>query len=85
MNYKKEVVKMCKKHDLEIEDGNEYCSFENKIIVMIDIDAPQGFKFETDLHYLVCHGWEDAYVRLDSYLETPLERCFDECCVGVEE
>ena len=84
LNHKKEVIKMCEEHDLEYEYGVEYCSWEKKNIVMIDIDAPQGYRFEPELHYLVCRGWEDAYIRLDSYLETPLERCLDDCCVGVD-
>ena len=80
MSYKKAVIELCEQYDLEYCVGYEVSDYGR--VLMIDIDAPHGSRFEVDLHSLVCHGWEDAWERLDAYLEFGLEQCEDECCSG---
>lgn len=72
---KKLALELIKTNNLEYSteltndwDGSTY--------YIIDIHAPMGKRFEKDLHSLVCHGWDDAYLRLDSYTENgELEDC----------
>jgi len=74
-----------KKLALQLIEGNnlEYSTelandWDGSTYYIIDIYAPVGKRFEKDLHALVCHGWDDAYIRLDSYLEGGgLEECGD--------
>ena len=78
MSYKKAVIELCEQYDLEYSAGYEVSDYGR--VLMVDIDAPPGLRFELELHSLVCWGWQDAWERLASYLEFGLEQCDDECC-----
>lgn len=85
-NYKREAIALMEKHDLD------YCAepkahwetdgFTGKRykVQYIDIDAPEGYRFEPELHCLVCHDWKDAYIRVSGYVEpNGLEKCDSAC------
>jgi hypothetical protein len=82
MNYKSTVMKICKLADIKYEVENSDW-IEEKYYVLLD--APEGFRFEPELHMLVCHSWEDACLRLQHYLIQGLESCCDGKCGDVYE
>jgi|TARA_R100000479_G_scaffold32239_1_gene13060 hypothetical protein len=87
MKYKSKAIELMNKHNIEYcPDGKytyETCLFTNirTKILYIDIDAPYGYRFEPELHSLVCEGWQDAYYRVLGYLddEHGLEKCDNKC------
>jgi hypothetical protein len=84
--YKSEAIALMNKHDIEYCVSNPIIETdpftgERYKVQYIDIDAPEGYRFETELHCLVCYSWYDAYVRLSGYLDGGgLESCEDRKC-----
>ena len=91
-NYKRKAIALMNKHDID------YCAEpkahwetdaftgERCKVQYIDIDAPEGYRFEPELHMLVCHSWKDAYHRVLGYLhdEHGLEKCDSDCGEGYD-
>jgi len=88
MSYKKKFEKLVK--DLNDKFGfsekDPICYYVSKPVINegvrtreIEIELPSSWRFEPELHFLVCWGYEDAYIRLSSY-EDCIEICKDECC-----
>lgn len=49
------------------------------------VDAPRGYKFVlTELHYMICFGWDDIAERISGGIEKCEEHDCDVCC-SVEE
>ena len=93
MNYKKKSIELMEKHDIDYcaEDRAhwETCSITGKRykVQYIDLDAPEGYRFEPELHMLVCHSWEDVYIRLSGYVDengNVLEKCDSDCGDGYD-
>lgn len=47
----------------------------------IEIDAPDGFKFDGELHALVCFDWADVIDRLT---HMTIEKCPADCECGMK-
>tara|TARA_R100001440_G_C2444729_1_gene106987 strand:- start:136 stop:438 length:303 start_codon:yes stop_codon:yes gene_type:complete len=85
--WKRKAIALFEKHDIdycaEPKGHWETCGFTGKRqkVQYIDIDAPEGYRFEPELHCLVCDGWKDAYIRVSGYVEGDgLELCKDGAC-----
>jgi len=86
-NYKRKAIALFENHDIDYcaEDKShwETCWITGKKqkVQYIDIDAPEGYRFEPELHMLVCHSWKDAYNRVLGYLHDGhgLEKCDSDC------
>tara|TARA_R100000030_G_C3226642_1_gene117267 strand:- start:477 stop:782 length:306 start_codon:yes stop_codon:yes gene_type:complete len=85
--WKRKAIALLDKHDIDYDaDARAFWETdpftgERYKVRYIDLDAPQGYRFEPELHMLVCYSWKDAYHRVLGYLhdEHRLEKCDSDC------